>query len=120
VQERQIFDAYFADSPDRVAQVAAIAVPYYSEVPNWHSRVDYAATRVVFNPDQLSADEVELAHDLTHEFTHAAMGPVTSGNTPSWLVEGLAEYVPYKTEKVPASWLHRVLEGVDTDSGLPG
>jgi hypothetical protein len=120
VQERQIFDTYFAESPDKVAQVAAIAVPYYSQVPTWHSASDFAATRVVFNPDQLAADEGELFHDLTHEFTHAAMGPVTSGYTPSWLVEGFAEYVPYKNENVPTNWLHRVLTGVKTDGGLPG
>ena len=116
VQERQIFETYFADSPDKVAQVAAIAVPYYSEVPAWHSTPSYAATRVVINPDQLAAEEAELFHDLTHEFTHAAMGPVTTGYTPSWLVEGFAEYVPFKTEKVPSSYLHRVLEGASTDA----
>lgn len=116
VQDRKIFDAYFADSPDRVAQVAAIAVPYYTQVPAWHAEPEYAATRVVFNPDQLTADENELFHDLTHEFTHAAMGPVTTGFTPSWLVEGLAEYVPFKTEKVPSSYLHRVLDGLKTDA----
>jgi hypothetical protein len=115
VQERRIFDTYFADSPDRVGQVAAIAVPYYAKVPDWSRDPTYAATRVVFNPEQLSADENELFHDLTHEFTHAAMGPLTTRYTPSWLVEGFAEYVPYKTEDVPSSWLHRVLNGVTVD-----
>jgi len=76
---------------------------------------DWFKSAVVFNPDQLTADETELFHDLTHEFTHAAMGPVTTGYTPSWLVEGFAEYVPFKTEKVPSSYLHRVLEGLNVD-----
>jgi len=116
VQDSAIFDTYFGDSPDRVNQVAAIAVPYYSLVPAWHHEARYTATRVVFNPSQLTADDVELAHDLTHEFTHAAMGPLTSDRTPLWLVEGIAEYVPYKTEQVATQALHRVLAGLSTSS----
>jgi len=119
VQDSGIFDTYFADSPDRVNQVAAIAVPYYDDVPAWHRDARYAATRVVFNPAQLAADDAELAHDLTHEFTHAAMGPVTSDATPLWLVEGFAEYVPFKTEQVSTQWLHRVLTGLSTSSPPP-
>src|SRR5262249_54395146 len=42
VQEKRIFETYFADSPDRVTQVAAIAVPYYNQVPAWHSTPKYA------------------------------------------------------------------------------
>jgi hypothetical protein len=30
---------------------------------------------------------------VTHELTHAALAPATSGRTPSWLTEGLALYV---------------------------
>jgi hypothetical protein len=116
VQDSAIFDTYFGDSPDRVNQVAAIAVPYYSLVPAWHREARYTATRVVFNPSQLTADDVELAHDLTHEFTHAAMGPVTSDHTPLWLVEGFAEYVPFKTEHVSTQALHRVLSGLSSGS----
>lgn len=119
VQDRRIFDTYFAGSPDRVNDVAAIAVPYYSAVPSWHHEAAFAATRVVFNPQELGAENAELAHDLTHEFTHAAMGPVTGGSTPTWLVEGFAEYVAYRTEQVPASWLHRVLTGVGTADRMP-
>lgn len=96
VQDKRIFDTYFAESHDRVAQVAAIAVPYYNQVAEWASQPAYGTTRVVFNPTELSAQTEELAHDLTHEFTHAAMGPVTGPHTPRWVVEGFAEYVAYK------------------------
>ncbi|WP_433212080.1 hypothetical protein ACQP00_51800 [Dactylosporangium sp. CS-047395] len=96
VGDRQIFDTYFAESQDRVAQVAAIAVPYYSAVAEWTNRPTYATTRIVFNPSELSAPKGELQHDLTHEFTHAAMGPVTGPYTPRWVVEGFAEYVAYR------------------------
>jgi hypothetical protein len=119
VQEQRIFDTYFADSPERVAEVAAIAVPYYDRVLDWHSGGHYATTRIVFNPQELTAQPQELGHDLTHEFTHAAMGPVTTGYTPRWLVEGFAEYVAYKSQPVSASGLKRVLGEVRTEAGLP-
>ncbi len=118
VQDTKVFQTYFGESPDRINEVAAIAVPYFSEVPAWHSRATYAAHRVVFNPQQLGvAGDAELLHDLTHEFTHAATGPVTSGATPLWLVEGFAEYVAFKPEQVRASWLRKELAAVP--AGLP-
>jgi hypothetical protein len=119
VQDRRIFDTYFAGSPDRVNDVAAIAVPYYDVVPSWHYEAAFAATRVVFNPQELGAQNAELGHDLVHEFTHAAMGPVTGASTPTWLVEGFAEYVAYRAEQVPPTWLHRVLAGVATPDRMP-
>jgi hypothetical protein len=109
VADRQIFDTYFAGSQDRVAQVAAIAVPYYSEVAEWANRPAYATTRIVFNPSELSAPRAELQHDLTHEFTHAAMGPVTGAYTPRWVVEGFAEYVAYKDGRFDAAGIRQAL-----------
>jgi hypothetical protein len=119
VQDQRIFDRYFADSPERVAQVAAIAVPYYNHVPGWQGEPVYAATRIVFNPQELSAQPEELAHDLSHEFTHAAMGAVTSGYTPRWLVEGFAEYAAYNGQQVSKTWIKRALGDLDVSKGLP-
>jgi hypothetical protein len=109
VTDKQIFDTYFAESQDRVAQVAAIAVPYYNQVAEWANQPAYSTTRVVFNPTELSAPTEELAHDLTHEFTHAAMGPVTGPHTPRWVVEGFAEYVAYKDGKVNAAGIRQAI-----------
>jgi hypothetical protein len=120
VQDARLFTTYFAGSPDRIDNFAAIAVPYYASVPEWSTKPKYAATRVVFNPHEFSADPTELAHDLTHEFTHAAMGPVTSENTPLWLVEGFAEYVAYKSEQVSGLLPKRALEGYPTGGAPPG
>jgi hypothetical protein len=100
--------------------VAAIAVPYYSEVSDWSGSQEYVATRIVFNPEQLSADPRELSADLVHEFTHAAMAPVTSGWTPIWLVEGFAEYVSYKSVQVSQSALRKALRGIETKDLLTG
>lgn len=109
VADRQIFDTYFAESQDRVAQVAAIAVPYYSAVAEWANRPAYATTRIVFNPSELTAERAELQHDLTHEFTHAAMGPVTGPYTPRWVVEGFAEYVAYKDGRFNSAGIRQAL-----------
>jgi hypothetical protein len=118
VQDKRIFDTYFAESQERIAQVAAIAVPYYNQVGDWAGSPAYSSTRVVFNPTQLTAQTEELAHDLTHEFAHAAMGPVTTARTPRWVVEGFAEYVAYKKDKVPAAGIRQAL-GDLTVSTLP-
>ncbi|MEU0553913.1 hypothetical protein [Dactylosporangium sp. NPDC006015] len=109
VQDKRIFDTYFAESQERVAQVAAIAVPFYNQVGDWAGSPAYSSTRVVFNPTQLTAQTEELAHDLTHEFAHAAMGPVTTARTPRWVVEGFAEYVAYRKDKVPAAGIRQAL-----------
>ncbi|MEV8515015.1 hypothetical protein [Dactylosporangium sp. NPDC051484] len=116
VTDKQIFDTYFAESQDRVAQVAAIAVPYYGSVAEWSARPAYATTRVVFNPAELTAPKAELQHDLTHELTHAAMGPVTGPYTPRWVVEGFAEYVAYKDGKYDAGGIRAVLGDLSIDT----
>jgi hypothetical protein len=118
VQDKRMFDTYFAESQERIAQVAAIAVPYYNQVGDWASSPAYSSTRVVFNPTQLTARTAELAHDLTHEFAHAAMGPVTTPRTPRWVVEGFVEYVAYKKSNVPAADVVEAL-GDLTISTLP-
>jgi hypothetical protein len=119
-RDRKVFDAYFGDNPERVDQVAAIAVPHYNEVHSWGSSNKYSATRVIFNPDQLDADQLQLGDDLTHEFTHAAMAPVTSGWTPTWLVEGFAEYVSYKGATIQQAKLRDALRGVSTADLMAG
>jgi hypothetical protein len=115
VQDRAVFDAYFGAAPERVDQVAAIAVPHYNEVHEWVNAAEYSATRIIFNPDELEEGSQQLADDLTHEFTHAAMAPVTTGWTPTWLVEGFAEYVSYKGAEIVQSRLRQALRGVATE-----
>lgn len=119
VQDQRIFDAYFRSAPDRIAQVAAIAVQYYAQVPEWHKDAPFATTRVVFNPQQLSAQPEELAHDLAHEFTHAAMGPVTTASTPRWLVEGFAEYGAYRGDDLEAAAVRKRIREAEIGGALP-
>jgi hypothetical protein len=119
VQDPRLFTTYFADNPDHVGRVAAIAVPYYAQVPDWRAKPRYVTTRVVFNPREFRADSTDLTHDLTHEFAHAAMGPVTADSTPLWLVEGFAEYVAYKSEQASGLFVKRLLDGFPTGSAPP-
>jgi len=120
VKDRAVFDAYFGAAPERVDQVAAIAVPHYNEVHEWANSAEYSATRIIFNPDELDEDSDQLGDDLTHEFTHAAMAPVTTGWTPTWLVEGFAEYVSFKDAEIIVSRLRQALRGVATDDLYDG
>jgi peptidase MA superfamily protein len=112
VSDQKVFDSYFEDSPDKLAQIEAVTIPRYSEVPEWDSRAEVVLSRVVFNPAALGHGDFELQHALTHEFTHAALGLQTSDSTPRWLVEGIAEYVAYATETIsdtlPAQLARRV------------
>lgn len=40
---------------------------------------------------------------MTHEVTHVASRPVTGSSVPTWLVEGLADYVGYRDTGVPVA-----------------
>jgi hypothetical protein len=106
VNDKAVFLSYFAFSTDQAEQVAALAVPFYNEVPDWtpSSELHYASSRVVFNPDELTESPRALQQVLTHEFTHVALGSKTSGGTPLWLVEGTAEYVGYTDFDNDINW----------------
>ncbi len=87
----------YALSRDRVLRTlgkrfldrAAVAFPVLNDNERPTSRV---ATRVVMNPAYLPRTEREGTYLLTHEITHVALAR-TSGHTPAWLQEGLADYI---------------------------
>ena len=119
VSDQKVFDSYFNSSPDKLAQVEAVTIPRFDGIPEWDNSSKFALSRVVFNPAMLGRADDELQHTLTHEFTHVAFGPVTSGSTPSWLVEGMAEYVAYATEQVSAGFPGAAARHVASASALP-
>src|SRR6266508_611579 len=98
VSDQKVFESYFAGSRDKLAQVEAVTVPRYNEVPEWDRSARFTLSRVVFNPETLGRGDEELQHTRTHEFAHLAFGPVTSDATPVWLIEGMAEYVAFASE----------------------
>lgn len=120
VSDQRVFQAYFRDSPERVREVAAVAVPTYDAVWEWSPHARYVTTRVVFNPQTLDDGDDVLVHELAHEFTHAAMGPLTNPDvTPLWLVEGVAEYAAYHTQQVDDAAVGGELRRVSMPKALP-
>jgi uncharacterized peroxidase-related enzyme len=53
------------------------------------------SSRVIVNVNYLGLDDDKLIEVLTHELTHVALGATTTGYTPIWLQEGVANYVSY-------------------------
>lgn len=85
---RQAFERVLGVTPGSYAQIAAVAWP---EGPDAAT----AAIRIVVNPEQAARlDEQGLAVLLTHEAVHVATRSADS-SAPTWLVEGLADYVAY-------------------------
>ena len=79
---------------------AAIAFPVFDDSDNPTRRV---ATRVLINPKYLPRNEIEGTYLLTHEITHVALAR-TSGATPTWVQEGMADYVATRGAD-PSRWL---------------
>ncbi len=82
-------DAVLRALGKRFLNRAAVAFPVLDDNERPTARV---ATRVVINPRYLPRTERDGAYLLTHEITHVALAR-TSGQTPAWLQEGLADYV---------------------------
>ena len=74
---------------------AAVAVPDFSFVnPSDRGDAKVEGSHVVIQPQyRFQIDRGVLAH----EFTHAAMAP-RGATTPTWMVEGLAEYVQSRSD----------------------
>jgi hypothetical protein len=79
---------------------AAIAFPVYDDPGRPTRRV---ATRVVINPRYLPRTERQGTYLLSHELTHVALAR-TNGGTPSWVQEGLADFVATRGAS-PDWWL---------------
>ena len=119
VSDDQVIKSYFRDGDQQLSSVAAVAVPGYDRVPDWNSGSSYVTSRVLFNPASLGGATAELQMTLTHEFVHVATGSVTSGATPLWLVEGIAEYVAITTGKLSDATLAYRLQQVGFPTALP-
>ena len=79
---------------------AAVAFPVFDDSDNPTRRV---ATRVLINPKYLPGNEIAGTYLLTHEITHVALAR-TSGATPTWVQEGMADYVATRGAD-PSRWL---------------
>jgi hypothetical protein len=92
--------AVVGDSGD-LSQIAAVASAEVQDCPGPPNPV---GNRVAVNPrnwGKLSALGRRVV--LVHELTHVATRAVTGSCTPTWLVEGFADYVGYRGSGVPTS-----------------
>ncbi len=87
------------DSTADYAQIAALATADIVDTAGLRTAL---ADRVVINPGtfgRLTALGQRIV--MTHEVTHVASRLATGKASPSWLVEGFADYVAYRTNYVP-------------------
>ena len=93
--------AQIIDDSSDLSQIAAVASAEVQDCPGPPNPVGY---RVAINPHNwgklsLLGRQVVLTHELTHVATRAATGSCT----PTWLVEGFADYVGYLGSGVPTT-----------------
>jgi hypothetical protein len=84
--------AILGDSTD-LSKIAAVAV---AELPGDATGSHPVGNRVIVNPDnfrRLGTNGRRVV--LTHEVTHVASRDSSGADVPTWLVEGLADYVGY-------------------------
>ncbi|MQY02496.1 hypothetical protein [Actinomadura macrotermitis] len=85
----------------------------------------HGGDRIVISPGTFSRlNALGRTVVLTHELTHVATGGARDARTPLWLIEGLADYVGYRTASVgvraAAGELRREILAGRTPAALPG
>ena len=106
--------AQLVDDSGDLSQIAAVAS---AEVQDCPGPPDPVGGRVGINPanwNKLSTLGQRIV--LTHELTHVATRSDTGSCTPTWLVEGFADYVGYLDSGVPVSVIAQEL-GHDVRAG---
>ena len=86
----------------------------------WATGSDGPVIRVVMNPtvyDRMPQLAREIV--LRHEITHVAQDALPRDNVPTWLTEGMADYVGYRGSGVPDFFVGRELFSQVRASGVP-
>lgn len=100
VRDPRLIETYFRTELQSSENVAAIAVPVFTEVIDWVNKPrgepELASNRVIINPKYFEPDDDFNAHLLTHEIAHVATNADTWAGAPTWLVEGAAEYTAWR------------------------
>src|SRR5262249_8776843 len=79
-----------------------------TRAPDWVEALNDGRIRV---PVQgLTSMTPELSHILKHELAHSFVRQKTRGHAPSWLQEGLAQWLEGRRSGVNAGWLLRVYD----------
>jgi hypothetical protein len=93
------FSSLFAGTTQSADGVVAVTIPVYDNVEFRASGRAYGritGQRIIINPKYFKPQSSFFETILRHEVSHAAAEPITADGTPSWLVEGLAEYVGWR------------------------
>lgn len=92
----QAISAFLSSDRDRDARPAAIALRKYDDFTWFESlrkKPHIVGARVVVDGGARGAEDDEL---LRHEITHVATQSVEGFGTPTWMVEGIAEFTAYR------------------------
>ncbi|MGQ0632180.1 MAG: hypothetical protein ACT4P1_14255 [Sporichthyaceae bacterium] len=106
--------------PEQYRQLAAVARGEVGGAPG-----SEPAERIVLNP-RAYGELTDVGREviMAHEIAHVAMGEFTQAWTPTWLAEGFADYVGYRTSGLPrrvvAQELVADLQRGFRPRGLPG
>ena len=108
------FTSLFRGSKQTADGVVAVAIPVYDHIGfdegGGRAYGHVTGSRIIINPTYFRPRSSFFAVTLRHEVSHVAAEPITANGTPSWLVEGLAEYVGWR-QRDPAETFYA--RGVD-------
>ena len=104
-----------------LSQIAALATAEIGALPGSASAV---GDRIAINPPTFATlGALGRRVVMTHEITHVASRAVTAAGSPTWLVEGLADYVGFKgtttSTRFDAAELARQVDAGRLPTGLP-
>ncbi len=98
-QAQREFTSLFTGTQQTADGVVAVAIPVYDNVDFQSGGRAYGkinGSRIIINPRYFKPGTSFFAVTLRHEVSHVAAEPITADGTPTWLVEGLAEYVGWR------------------------
>jgi hypothetical protein len=113
----QFRDAAGGGTPEQWADIAAINVA--DRIDPAHREV--VGQRIVFAPGAAAMSDSSLRIVLTHELFHYASRADTALDAPSWLAEGVADFIARPATPIPAEQrAQRVSLPSDVELNTPG
>ncbi|GIG58135.1 hypothetical protein Lfu02_25070 [Longispora fulva] len=119
VRDKKLYNEYMGEG--KGDKFSAFQTARYDRVGRWSSSATppkISGSLVMINPDSLGKGDDRIESIMTHEITHVAMQPIDNGYTPSWLVEGTAEFVEsgmMTNMQIKPEWAKEHLAGKNLD-----
>jgi hypothetical protein len=110
------FTSLFRGSKQTADGVAAVAIPVRDHMAfdahgDGRAYGKVTGSRIIINPVYFRPKSAFFAVTLRHEVSHVAAEPITANGTPTWLVEGLAEYVGWRQSDPARTFFARGVDG---------